>query len=169
MRIVRSILRFISQVGACMCERGIKYGNSMAILLYQSVLFCSDVSLKIWIVEGLLSLNALIINNGYKCFPLIHTVPCKGVHLQRCQGLFSISLRSPHACLSVCNHTACINNIVPLNILTTSYCAPLQPDNFLFQSIDPESPLKATDFGLSIRHWPDVGSFVLSYILFSRF
>ncbi|KAG1656568.1 hypothetical protein FOA52_009056 [Chlamydomonas sp. UWO 241] len=31
----------------------------------------------------------------------------------------------------------------------------VKPDNFLFLSKDPESPLKATDFGLSIRHWPD--------------
>jgi len=31
----------------------------------------------------------------------------------------------------------------------------VKPDNFLFLSNDPDSPLKATDFGLSIRHWPD--------------
>jgi calcium-dependent protein kinase len=27
-----------------------------------------------------------------------------------------------------------------------------QPDNFLFHTRDADSPLKATDFGLSIRH-----------------
>jgi serine/threonine protein kinase len=31
----------------------------------------------------------------------------------------------------------------------------IKPDNFLFLTNDEESPLKATDFGLSIRHWPD--------------
>ncbi|KXZ54832.1 hypothetical protein GPECTOR_4g903 [Gonium pectorale] len=31
----------------------------------------------------------------------------------------------------------------------------VKPDNFLFLRHDDESPLKATDFGLSIRHWPD--------------
>ncbi|KAL6758194.1 kinase-like domain-containing protein [Haematococcus lacustris] len=31
----------------------------------------------------------------------------------------------------------------------------IKPDNFLFLTHDEESPLKATDFGLSIRHWPD--------------
>ncbi len=30
-----------------------------------------------------------------------------------------------------------------------------QPDNFLFLTTEEDSPLKATDFGLSIRHWPD--------------
>jgi serine/threonine protein kinase len=28
----------------------------------------------------------------------------------------------------------------------------VKPDNFLFLTTDPDSPLKATDFGLSIRH-----------------
>lgn len=28
----------------------------------------------------------------------------------------------------------------------------VKPDNFLFLTAEPESPLKATDFGLSIRH-----------------
>jgi hypothetical protein len=31
----------------------------------------------------------------------------------------------------------------------------MTPDNFLFLSKDEDSPLKATDFGLSIRHSPD--------------
>ena len=31
----------------------------------------------------------------------------------------------------------------------------VKPDNFLFLNKSAESPLKATDFGLSIRHWPD--------------
>lgn len=30
-----------------------------------------------------------------------------------------------------------------------------QPDNFLFETPAYDSPLKATDFGLSIKHWPD--------------
>jgi serine/threonine protein kinase len=30
----------------------------------------------------------------------------------------------------------------------------VKPDNFLFLSGDEDSPLKATDFGLSIRHYP---------------
>ncbi len=30
-----------------------------------------------------------------------------------------------------------------------------QPDNFLFLTKDENAPLKATDFGLSIRHWSD--------------
>jgi calcium-dependent protein kinase len=30
----------------------------------------------------------------------------------------------------------------------------VKPDNFLFQTKDPDSHLKATDFGLSIKHWP---------------
>ncbi len=34
-------------------------------------------------------------------------------------------------------------------------CLPAaQPDNFLFVTNDPDSQLKAIDFGLSIRHWP---------------
>ncbi len=33
--------------------------------------------------------------------------------------------------------------------------ADIKPDNFLFLRNDDESPLKATDFGLSIRHWPE--------------
>lgn len=31
----------------------------------------------------------------------------------------------------------------------------IKPDNFLFLTNEDDSPLKATDFGLSIRHWPD--------------
>eukprot|EP00195_Chlamydomonas_chlamydogama_P002656 CAMPEP_0202921416 /NCGR_PEP_ID=MMETSP1392-20130828/77385_1 /ASSEMBLY_ACC=CAM_ASM_000868 /TAXON_ID=225041 /ORGANISM="Chlamydomonas chlamydogama, Strain SAG 11-48b" /LENGTH=597 /DNA_ID=CAMNT_0049614987 /DNA_START=209 /DNA_END=2002 /DNA_ORIENTATION=+ len=31
----------------------------------------------------------------------------------------------------------------------------VKPDNFLFMSKEADSPLKATDFGLSIRHWPE--------------
>eukprot|EP00197_Chlamydomonas_leiostraca_P016234 CAMPEP_0202862620 /NCGR_PEP_ID=MMETSP1391-20130828/3593_1 /ASSEMBLY_ACC=CAM_ASM_000867 /TAXON_ID=1034604 /ORGANISM="Chlamydomonas leiostraca, Strain SAG 11-49" /LENGTH=572 /DNA_ID=CAMNT_0049542175 /DNA_START=227 /DNA_END=1946 /DNA_ORIENTATION=- len=31
----------------------------------------------------------------------------------------------------------------------------IKPDNFLFLSNEEDSALKATDFGLSIRHWPD--------------
>lgn len=31
----------------------------------------------------------------------------------------------------------------------------VKPDNFLFLTHEDDSPLKATDFGLSIRHWPD--------------
>jgi calcium-dependent protein kinase len=31
----------------------------------------------------------------------------------------------------------------------------VKPDNFLFETRSPTSPLKATDFGLSIKHWPD--------------
>lgn len=31
----------------------------------------------------------------------------------------------------------------------------VKPDNFLFVNKSEDSPLKATDFGLSIRHWPD--------------
>lgn len=31
----------------------------------------------------------------------------------------------------------------------------IKPDNFLFVSNEPDAPLKATDFGLSIRHWAD--------------
>lgn len=31
----------------------------------------------------------------------------------------------------------------------------VKPDNFLFLSHVEDAPLKATDFGLSIRHWPD--------------
>lgn len=30
----------------------------------------------------------------------------------------------------------------------------VKPDNFLFSTADPDSAVKATDFGLSIRHWP---------------
>lgn len=31
----------------------------------------------------------------------------------------------------------------------------VKTDNFLFLDASSNSPLKATDFGLSIRHWPD--------------
>ena len=31
----------------------------------------------------------------------------------------------------------------------------IKPDNFLFLTNDPDSPLKATDFGLAIRHGPE--------------
>ncbi len=47
---------------------------------------------------------------------------------------------SVSACASVC---ACVVFVC------------VQPDNFLFLTNDEDSPLKATDFGLSIRHWPD--------------
>ncbi|KAK9836887.1 hypothetical protein WJX74_010460 [Apatococcus lobatus] len=30
----------------------------------------------------------------------------------------------------------------------------IKPDNFLLLTADPTSPIRATDFGLSIRHWP---------------
>ncbi|KAK9813845.1 hypothetical protein WJX73_001529 [Symbiochloris irregularis] len=33
----------------------------------------------------------------------------------------------------------------------------VKPDNFLFLTKEPDSPIRATDFGLSIRHWPDAG------------
>lgn len=33
----------------------------------------------------------------------------------------------------------------------------IKPDNFLFLNKDQDSPIRATDFGLSIRHWPDEG------------
>eukprot|EP00191_Tetraselmis_sp_GSL018_P012249 CAMPEP_0177618164 /NCGR_PEP_ID=MMETSP0419_2-20121207/25380_1 /TAXON_ID=582737 /ORGANISM="Tetraselmis sp., Strain GSL018" /LENGTH=719 /DNA_ID=CAMNT_0019116945 /DNA_START=118 /DNA_END=2278 /DNA_ORIENTATION=- len=34
----------------------------------------------------------------------------------------------------------------------------VKPDNFLFLSTAEDSPLKATDFGLAIRHWPQEGN-----------
>ncbi|KAK9826177.1 hypothetical protein WJX81_003662 [Elliptochloris bilobata] len=33
----------------------------------------------------------------------------------------------------------------------------VKPDNFLFLTTAPDSPVRATDFGLSIRHWPEDG------------
>ncbi|KAK9823598.1 hypothetical protein WJX72_004124 [[Myrmecia] bisecta] len=33
----------------------------------------------------------------------------------------------------------------------------VKPDNFLFLTTEPDSPVRATDFGLSIRHWPGDG------------
>ncbi|KAL0030347.1 hypothetical protein WJX77_011206 [Trebouxia sp. C0004] len=33
----------------------------------------------------------------------------------------------------------------------------IKPDNFLFLNKEENSPIRATDFGLSIRHWPDEG------------
>ena len=47
-------------------------------------------------------------------------------------------------------------SLIETSIMLTPFPSLFQPDNFLFQSRDPDSPLKATDFGLSIRHWPEV-------------
>jgi len=100
------------------------------------------------------SLNAVFLKDVFEDNSFVHLVMelCTGGPLMERWG------KEPHTERDVAKQIRAILRFLAQCHAKGVIYRDVKPDNFLFLNDDPESPLKATDFGLAIRHWPQEGN-----------
>jgi len=99
------------------------------------------------------SLNAVFLKDVYEDNQFVHLV------MELCTGgaLSVWEEEEPRSELDVARQIRAILRFLAQCHAKGIIYRDVKPDNFLFLTEDYDSPLKATDFGLAVRHWPYEG------------